>query len=89
MKTGIEQITDERSKQITKHTYTVKNDSVYTHKELLCAALAYLVTAIYGSRMGLEDWPWWREMFKDEGDVENLKKAGALIAAELDRLNIS
>ncbi len=88
MKTGIEQITEERVKQITKYGYTGYHDVGYKNKELLFGALAYLNTAIYGSGPGKEDWPFPEEYYKDEGYVESLKKAGAFIAAELDRLNI-
>ena len=51
--------------------------------------LAISFGAIYGGSVGEEDWPFKMEYFKDEGYVENLKKAGAFIAAELDRLNIN
>ena len=89
MKTGLELITDERVKQIAKYKYTAYHDSLYMNKELLYAALAYLNEAIYGGKVGEEDWPFAMEYFKDEGYVENLKKAGAFIAAELDRLTIN
>ena len=36
-----------------------------------------------------ETWPFEKQHFNNEGYVENLKKAGAFIAAELDRLNIN
>jgi hypothetical protein len=89
MKTGIEQITEERTKQIGKYGWPGYHDSMYTHKELLKAAQAYLSACIFDGFVGRNNWPWNPETFKDEGYVENLKKAGALIAAELDRLNIS
>ena len=89
MKTGIEQINEERTKQIDKYGYSPSHDSNYKNKELLFAALAYINTAIYGSGSGSEDWPFEIKFFHDDGYVENLKKAGALIAAELDRLNIN
>lgn len=93
MKTGIEQIGEERLKQINKHGYTLYNDAGWNNKHLLMAALAYLKTAIGAEETlteswPMEDWPWDIKYFKDEGYVENLKKAGALIAAELDRLNL-
>ena len=94
MKTGLEQISDERVKQISKHGYTAYHDSGYKNKELLYAALAYLKTAIGAEETleeswPMEDWPFGIEYFHDDGYVENLKKAGAFIAAELDRLNVS
>ena len=89
MKTGIEQITEERVKQIGKYGRTACHDSMYTHKELLKAAQTYLNACIFDEFAGRNCWPWDIESFKDEGYIENLKKAGALIAAELDRLNIS
>lgn len=94
MKTGIEQIAEERAKQIVKHGYTSGHDSGYTNKELLYAALAYLKTAIGTDNTliasyPVEDWPWDISTFHDDGYVENLKKVGAFIAAELDRLNIN
>lgn len=90
MKTGIEQITEERVKQITKHGYTAYHDVVYQNKELVDAAIAYLFTAL-GYDIFPENvrWPFSPKYFKNEGYVESLKKAGAFIAAELDRLNVS
>ena len=94
MKTGLEQISEERVKQITKYGYTSYHDNGYKNKELLYAALAYLKLAIgeedtLTESWAMEDWPWDIKYFKDEGYVENLKKVGAFIAAELDRLNLS
>lgn len=88
MKTGIEQITEERNKQISKYRYNGYHDSKYKNMELLGCALAYLNSAIFGASIGSEDWPFSNDSFKDEGYTENLKKAGAFIAAELDRLNV-
>jgi len=89
MKTGIEQIAEERNKQINKHGYTIKQDSGYTNKELLKAAQAYLNTCLFDSFVGRNNWPWDISTFHDDGYVENLKKVGAFIAAELDRINLN
>lgn len=86
MKTGIEQITEELIEQINNinlHYEDCKN------KELLFGALSYLNAAIYGESVGNEDWPFSQINWHYEGYVESLKKAGAFIAAELDRLQIS
>ena len=65
--------------------YSLTHDLSRSDSELLTAAVSY----IYGGEVGRDMWPWEQESFKDEGYVENLKKAGALIAAVLDKLNIS
>ena len=86
MKTGIEQIAEEQLKQLSKY------DSVNTNlkdKKLLFGALAYLNAAIYGESIGNEDWPFEQIYWHYEGYAESLKKAGAFIAAELDRLQKS
>lgn len=89
MKSGLEQIADERLKQINKWGHSGSHDVSHNHKELIKAAQAYLSACIFDTFVGRNIWPWEKESFHDEGYVENLKKAGALIAAELDRLNIS
>ena len=47
MKTGIEQISEERVKQIAKHGYTAYHDTGYKNKELLFGALTYLKKAMW------------------------------------------
>lgn len=89
MKTGIEQITEERAKQISKYGYTGYHDSGYKNKELLRGALTYLGQCIYDDFPINDIWPFEMKYLHDEGYVENLKKAGAFIAAELDRLNLN
>lgn len=84
---GIEQIREEREKQIGKHGYNLKHDQKHFNKELLFAALAYLNSAIYGTSVGHEDWPFENIYWRPEGYIDCLKKAGAFIAAELDRIN--
>ena len=86
MKTGLEQIAEELVKQINStnlHYEDCKN------KELLFGALSYLNAAIYGESVGNEDWPFEQIYWHYEGYAESLKKAGAFIAAELDRLQVS
>lgn len=85
---GVEHIQKEREKQITKHGYTPEHDSGYKSNQLLFGALAYLNAAIYGRGVGEEDWPFDMKYFKGGTNfVEDLSKAGAFIAAEIDRLN--
>ena len=82
---GIELIEKERNKQIEKYGYTPEHDSAYKNKELMFGALAYLTSALYGSFVGVEEWPWGVEYFHSTVSDADLAKAWAFIAAELDR----
>ena len=84
-KTGIELITDERKRQIEKEGFTSEHDDTHINGELsqaaICYAQSHRVAVPYG-------WPWANEWWKpSDKKVDNLVKAGALIAAEIDRLN--
>lgn len=93
MKTGIELIAKERKEQIEKHGFDVNNDDGYSNEELRLAAI-YALTM---DRVWYPDtWNFWwhdkmvkKEECMSEHDfyIERLKIAGALIAAEIDRLN--
>lgn len=86
MNTGIGLIAQERIEQIEKHGFT--SDHKYKDNELVDAAMQYL-----GGDL-ISCWPesWDRKWYKSENKeksisrVEELKIAGALIAAEIDRL---
>lgn len=82
--TGIDLIAQERDEQIYKHGYTVTKDLQYKKDELIYGAYAYLTAALTGE--GIHYWPFNSESFKEGDRVSYLKKAGAFIAAELDRL---
>jgi hypothetical protein len=81
MKTGIELISEERQEQINKHGFI--NDAQYTNDELTDAAMQYI-----GGDL-ISCWPetWNKDWYKPGDRIEELKRAGALIAAEIDRLN--
>ncbi len=73
-------IVAERRQQILKG-YSLVHDNLHWSGELLFGALAYLCCP------GDVLWPFEPEVFKPSTDpVRNLVKAGALIAAEGDRL---
>ena len=86
MKTGLEQIAEELAEQLNNANLHYED---YKNKELLFGALSYLNAAIYGESVGNEDWPFSQTNWQYEGYVESLKKAGAFIALELDRLQKS
>lgn len=72
-------VAERRHQQMSGHPPT--HDDGYEDGSLLMGALAYL--CIPGDAL----WPWDREGFQPSGDpIDNLIVAGALIAAEADRL---
>lgn len=95
-KTGIELIAQERERQVKQEGWTAGHDDAHRNKQLAKAANSYLITHcapdedacgdLSESRPAW-DWPWAMKWWKPSKDpVHNLVKAGALIAAEIDRL---
>lgn len=91
MKSGIELIADERQRQIEVENRSAEHDSMYQNGELALAAVCYaLPQAERNTNKYPEHWPWGIDYWKPcENDrVRELVKAGALIAAEIERLQI-
>lgn len=88
MKTGIELITEERARQISKEGWTPEHDDKHDMGEMAMAAVCYAIPGSQRERLETDDiWPWARHWWKPGTDrVRQLVKAGALIAAEIDRL---
>ncbi|MDE7370272.1 MAG: hypothetical protein K2N07_00720 [Desulfovibrio sp.] len=87
--TGAELIAQERQRQIEDEGYT--DDSYSTNEQLAKAAVCYALpdTLKIYDRFGKPFlWPWHTRHYKPTpGDrIRELVKAGALIAAEIDRL---
>lgn len=77
---GLELIEEERRRQIEDFGFTTEFDQRHSDGELAGAAMVFL-------NRDLESWPWQgTPMFN--GRIQDLVRAGALIAAELDRLLI-
>lgn len=84
MSIGAQLISEERWRQQAKENYTAEHDDSHDQQELAWAASAY-VTAYLGKDVG-ELWPWEADSFKvGDSPIGELVKAGALIAAEIDR----
>lgn len=83
MSTGAELIAAERRRQIEIEGYTPEHDAEH-RTQLRKAAIAYLLP-----NRADEWWPWDWSYWKPSGtdQIRNLVKAGALIAAEIDRLD--
>ena len=95
-KSGIELIAEERIRQIEVEGYTTDHDDSYESGQMAKAAAAYSLAEDY-RKHAPEDtvkkeppffWPWddkhWKPNSQDR--IRELTKAGALIAAEIDRL---
>lgn len=81
MSNGIERIAAERQRQIEKEGWTPEHDRIeHGGWELRDAAVAYL-------EQDGKYWPWDGGFKPTPNDrIRELEKAGALIAAEIDRL---
>lgn len=86
-KTGVELIAAERERQIKEEGWTPEHDAQHTNGELAKAAVCYALPDRLPEVIPLV-WPWREEWFKAVPDdrIRELSKAGALIAAEIDRL---
>lgn len=95
-KSGIELIAEERQRQINEEGWTAEHDAAHELGELANAAAYYALTdesihfmdRDWGDDMHLHIWPFELKWLKRSPDnrVRDLQKAGALIAAEIDRL---
>lgn len=89
---GADLIRTERVRQVFEEGWTADHDLEHDACELVMAAAAYAhhaVGQLNGSCYddGPKDWPWETEWWKPSEDpVRNLVKAGALLAAEIDRI---
>lgn len=82
---GVELIATERQRQIEVEGWTPEHDAQHKGGELALAAAVYAVpNHLRGILMVL--WPWAPEWYKPKDRIRDLVRAGALIAAEIDRL---
>lgn len=94
MKTGIELIAEERQRQIEVEGWTPEHDAEHTDNSIAKAAACYATPADKRNMGNWPEgvfpalWPWDLKWWKPTPDnrVKELIKAGALIAAEIDRL---
>jgi hypothetical protein len=96
-KTGAELIIQERDRQLTDEGFSPEHDDLWKAGELAKVAICYVQHAnmlVQGYHTNipaghLQDWPFnWDEAWWNPKDdpVRDLVRAGALIAAEIDRL---
>lgn len=90
---GIESIAAERQRQIEIEGWSPEHDDEHDAGEMAAAAAAYTFSGYLSSNTRvypadpLGFWPWDVSWWKPKGAREDLVRAGALIAAEIDRLD--
>ena len=88
---GAGQIAIERARQKSVEGYDLTHDIMHPTDEFCRAAIAYAVhdVSVIPSKGSVEGWwpeKWDADMFKPKDRKRNLVRAGALIAAAIDRL---
>ena len=86
MKTGVELIADERKRQVEEEGWTPEHDDTHDGMEMAEAAVSYVLSEDEFAHVVPTSWPWDEKWWKPTTYLRNLVKAGALIAAEIDRL---
>ena len=86
---GCEMIAVERHRQMSAEGWTPDHDDCHVNGELAYAAACYAIPVKDRSKTVMRLWPWLMKWWKPnpEDRIRELVKAGALIAAEIDRLN--
>lgn len=89
---GTGMIVAERQRQIEEEGWTWDHDDEHTNGEMALAAACYALAELHRQKEMYgeppPEWPWDREWWKPTpmDRIRELVKAGALIAAEIDRL---
>lgn len=94
--TAIEDIAAERKRQIEVEGWSAEHDDKHDFGEIANAAAAYamkprtrqIIVSPYAMDTILDRlWPWAREWWKPKDRRRDLVRAGALIVAEIERLD--
>jgi len=92
MATALEDIAAERQRQIEAEGWTPEHDDQHTNSEMAFAASCYAYEAgLSPSDRGIDnpppDWPWDEKWWKPTDRRRDLVKSGALIVAEIERID--
>ena len=80
-------IVAERVRQITVEDFDAEHDDIHDGRQIAEAAAAYGLAYAGHASWAVNVWPWDSSWWKPSGDRRDLVKAGALILAEIDRLD--
>jgi hypothetical protein len=87
---GIERIASERKRQIEEEGWTAEHDDQHEDSGLAKAAASYAYPRTEGEHLSWKAalWPWADGWYRPcpNNRIRELEKAGALCAAEIDRL---
>ena len=85
-------IQTERIRQVNQEGWTTEHDDQHKNDQLAVAAAIYALPEVFRNELlsrSIHYWPWDKKWWKPtpQDRIKELTKAGALIAAEIDRLN--
>lgn len=83
---GLDHISAERRRQVYDKSWTAEHDDGHTNEELADAAAFYAIPSKYGELLVFWPWAGFSHGKEDKTRITQLAIAGALIAAEIDRL---
>lgn len=88
-RTAVLDVLDERARQMDVEGWSTENDDAYQAGDLANAAACYSTTdpRMDPDRAAPVDWPWAASWWKPTNRRRDLVKAGALILAEIERLD--
>lgn len=84
--TGAELIAMERNRQIRIEGYDARHDRSLDDHALEEAAMAYILSSTGNRKEAMKCWPWLLPFLKPKTRVRDLVRAGALIAAAIDKI---
>ena len=87
MATALQDISAERQRQMNVEGWTPEHDDTHSDGEMARAAACYAHNPGKMGRASPVAWPWSRAWWKPTNARRDLVKAGALIVAEIERLD--
>ena len=87
----VNEIAAERTRQVEVEGWSHKHDDAHTKGEMADAAACYLIHRPFSNHTRISTtrvfWPWAAEWWKPKDRRQDLVRAGALIVAEIERLD--
>ncbi|WP_185812841.1 hypothetical protein [Enterobacter sp. WCHEn045836] len=84
---AVQSVISERQRQQSVEGWASEHDDQYSKSQLLWASSCYLLNTIQPFNRIPLDWPWAPEWWKPTNPRRDLVKAGALILAEIERID--